>query len=189
MRVVSTRGRWSLPLLTGMTAVLCAAACAGPSLLEVADEDVELRTDRASYTLEYTTGMYWLDLTVTYVNRRPVAVYFHRECGSGNEPHRVVRRVDDSGVDAELGQVVCITQELRPPIEVGPGETYVDRVMLHSLLSPGANPPITMAERTGTFRLEYFIQGDGRVDGWEPVALLPEARRVSNSFRVTASAN
>jgi len=171
-----------------MAAVLCAAACAGPGLLEVADDDVDLRTDRATYALQYTAGMYWIDMTVTYVNRRPTAVYFHRMCGSGDAPHRRVWRVDDSGVDVELGQVVCITQQLRPPIEVGPGATYVDRVMLHSMLSPGANPPITMAERTGTFRLEYLIQTESRVEGWEAVALVPEAGRVSNSFQVTAPA-
>jgi hypothetical protein len=172
-----------------MAAVLCAAACAGPAPFEVADEDVDLRTDRATYVLQYASQMYWIDLTVTYVNPRPSAVYLHRACGAGDEPQRWVRRVDDSGVDVELGQVACITQQLRPPIEVGPGETYVDQVTVYSSLSPRANPPITMAERTGTFRLEYFIQSENRVEGWEAVALVPEAGRVSNSFRVTASAN
>jgi len=186
MRDPSTRALPTRPFLSVIAAVLGlgVAACgepAGPS-----PEDVDLRTDRTAYTLQHAQGLYWIELSVTYTNHSAQAVYLHRACGSGDGPHRELRRVDDSGADIELGAVICITRPLQPPIEVGPGDTYLDRFSAYSAESPNANPPITMDQRTGTFRLEYFVQSENRVEGWEAVALLPEARRVSNSFRVEA---
>jgi hypothetical protein len=189
MRVAPAWRRSLLPLFAAVTAVLCASACEGPTALEVADDEALLRTDRTAYVLEYEPELFWVDLTVTYRNPRSRPVYFHRRCGYGDEPHRQLIRSDSSGADIKLGGSGCTTGTLKPPIEVGPGETFVDEVRLYSTLSPGANPPITMDQRTGTFRLVYFIQTDNRVEGWEAVALLPEGQRVSNSFQVTPPAN
>jgi hypothetical protein len=176
----------------GLVVMVAAAALACGDGAGPGDEGREvdltpLQTDRTDYFLSYTPdmGIYWLDMTVTFTNRGSGWLYLHRTCGHGDAPQRVVRRVDDSGARTWLGDVTCITAVLRLPIPVGPGETFVDRFTLYSTESPNANPPITMDQRTGTFRLEYFIQTENRVEGWAAVALVPEARRVTNAFRVT----
>jgi hypothetical protein len=66
---------------------------------------------------------------------------------------------------------------------VKPGEKYVDEIVLLSGESPNAQPPITMAMRTGTFRLVYAIQRTDR-EGYVPLDLVPLEQRVSNEFRI-----
>ncbi len=170
------RATLSLAVLVG------GVACGDPTGL--GSEDVELHTDRTTYRLQYQPGIYSVEMTVTYTNRRSQPVYFHRTCGYGHEPHRELRRADDSTTPIWLGLGVCITQPLRLPIEVPVGASYEDQFVLVSTESPNANPPITMDQRTGTFRLEYFIQTENRVEGWSAVALVPLKERLSNRFRV-----
>jgi hypothetical protein len=176
-----TRRRLALIVLVP---ALCTAGCGEPAAFSAGD--VDIRTDRTTYQLQQQPGSYQIDLAVTLVNRTSSTLYLHRTCGSGEEPQRVVGRVDNSGSRVELGVIACITAPLRLPITLGPGATYIDQFALYSGESPNANPPITMDQRTGIFRLEYFIQSENRVEGWNPVALLPESLRLSNSFRVEA---
>ena len=170
------------PTYLALLALLPALACGEPAGL--GGEDVDIRTDLTTYKLQYTPGLFWVEMSVTYTNFSSRAVYLHRTCGYGGEPQRELQRIDDSGSPIWLGVNVCITQPLRLPIEVLAGSTYIDEFTLHSTESPNANPPITMDQRTGTFRLEYFIQSENRVEGWSAVSLLPLHQRLSNSFRV-----
>jgi hypothetical protein len=146
--------------------------------------ETNIQTDSTTYHLKYLPGIYWIDVKVTYTNRYFRPVYLHRACGFGDEPHRELRRTEDVTTRVVLGGPVCITRPLRPPIEVAAWATYEDHFELVSPESPFASPPITMDQRTGTFRLEYFIQSENRVEGWSAVTLVPVEQRLSNSFRV-----
>ena len=174
--------RRALPLLGMLAAALGTANCGQAA--GIGAGDLDLRTDSTTYKLRYTPGLYWIDMLVTVTNRSARDVYLHRACGYGEKPHRELRRTDDSDSRIWLGVAFCITQPLQLPIRVRAGETYVDEFSLPSTESPNATPPITMDERTGRFQLEYFIQTENRVEGWDAVELLPLSTRLSNSFRV-----
>lgn len=171
------------PILLGLLgAGLLLAGCESP--LRPDPPDVWIHTDRDAYRLTFDPGIYRLELTARYTNRSSGTVWLHRACGFGDHPSRSPVRADGSDTPIWLTSGVCTTRPLRAPIPVGAGETYVDHVMLVSSVSPNAQPPITMAMRTGTFRLVYAIQSSDSVAGWHPVDLVPEDERVSNTFEV-----
>lgn len=165
-------------------AAVAGAACAADLSLGPADGDRPIRTDAAEYELRYQPGMYTLHMRAEYTNRTGKTVYLHRQCGYSDRPHRHLVRADTDSAPIWLGAGFCITQPLRAPIPVAPGETYADEFQMWSTESPNAQPPITMAQRTGTFRLVYHVQRTDRVEGWEGVDLLPLEQRVSNVFQV-----
>lgn len=143
-----------------------------------------IRTDAAVYALKYQPGIYTVRIRAEYTNRTGSTVYLHRRCGYGDKPHRNLIRSGSDTTSIWLNEGVCITRPLRSPISVQPGDSYSDEFELVSTESPHAQPPITMAMRTGAFQLVYHVQRSNRVEGWGGVDLLPLAHRISNVFRV-----
>jgi hypothetical protein len=173
-------------LLAALTLAGCAADPAAPNDLLPDSANAPWQTDRSVYTLTYEPGMYSTRVQAQYTNKTNATVYLHRACGYGNEPSRYLMRADDREESVWLGSQVCISAEPRAPIPVGAGETYSQELTLYSSESPGANPPISMATRTGAFRIVFEVQSTDRVGGWTAVDLLPESERVSNVFTVLA---
>jgi len=171
-----------------MAAVLvlvgCTADSAAPNDVLPDAADAPWQTDQRVYTLSYQPGLFSVTVRAEYTNKTATAVYLHRVCGYGNEPSHYLIRADDREARVWLGVQSCITGQPRPPIPIGVGETYSQDFTLYSTESPGANPPITMATRTGRFRLIFEVQSTDRVGGWQGVDLLPESERVSNTFAV-----
>lgn len=165
-----------------MAIVALVAACSPTGT----EEAFPIESEADEYRLEHQPGLYSVRLRVTVTNPLDRTVYLHRQCGYGDHPSRYLVRagLDDTRIWLDSG--VCITAPLRAPIPLGPGESYLDDVVLRSTESPQANPPITMAMRTGTFRLVYGVQLTDRVEGWHPVSPLPTDRTMSNAFTIAS---
>lgn len=177
-------GSWAFLLPGCFCLAVLTSGCDSP--MSPADTRLEVQTDRAAYRLERAPGTYSLQITARVTNRGSRTVWLHRGCGAADHPARRLVRADQSDTEMRLGEEVCTTSPLRAPIPLRAGETYVDTTRLLSFESPNANPPITMAMRTGAFRLVYAVQSSNQVRGWDPVDLVPLEQRVSNAFVVSS---
>jgi hypothetical protein len=156
------------------------------SCLTEPDVALRIRTDASAYPLAPRPGYYDVVLRVELTNTGRRTVYLHRSCGYEDGPSRRMERVDGDGSRLRLDANVCTTAPLRPAIPLSRGQTYLDEVRLVSREDANASPPVTLAMRTGTFRLRYDVQRTSRVEGWAAVDLLPDAARHSNPFRIEA---
>lgn len=145
------------------------------------EEAFEIQTDSTEYELRHEGGLYWVNVEVRVTNPLDRTVFLHRQCGYGDHPSSRLRRADGDSTSISLGRSFCETQQLREPIPVGSGATYVDEVQL---LSPESSSADTMELRTGKFVLVYDIQLTDAVEGWGPVDPLSPQRTTSNPFVV-----
>lgn len=147
-----------------------------------ARDDSPVQTDSLVYTLRSRPSVYEAEAVAHYVNRTGRPVYF-AQC-IGREPlarHSIVP-VEPRQRRPVLG-VVWACAGGNPPGVVAPGDSLLVRVWLGSMESPHANPPITMADRTGCFRILLHLSHSPSEDS-DALELLPEEQRRSNIFCV-----
>jgi len=174
----------TLRRLATVVLVLGTTSCGDPTWLQ--HFEVDIVPDSTTYHLQYLDGFYyWIDMKVTVTNCGSRAIYLHRHCGTGESPQRHIT----GAVDAEMAHDIlvgtpCQRWADRLPVELLPGATYEDSLSPMSVVTRIPDPAGTMGERTGSFRLEYFIQSENRVEGWDAVALLPLEQRLSAIFTI-----
>ena len=144
-----------------------------------------IQTDQQVYAVTLDSALNALVLTIplSYTNPTNKTVYFAK-CGH-QPPAPVLQKYENEEWTNALGKVCRLI--LTPPVEVEPGETYVQTVSLASSLRPNTEPRFSVKEIPGTYRLIYRIY-----ETWEPYGegpglgkLLPIEARVSNEFEVT----
>jgi hypothetical protein len=141
-----------------------------------------VETDSLIYTLRYRPNIYEAEAVARYVNRTGKPVYFARCTPEHQTPRYSLVPVEPRQRHPVLGLAsACIGGV--PTGVVAPGDSLLVRVWLGSMQSPYANPPITMADRTGCFRilLRLYRSPSEGSDFAEP---LPEEQRRSNGFCV-----
>jgi hypothetical protein len=93
-----------------------------------------------------------------------------------------IRREPDSGVPAFIGAAWACVGGV-PAGRLEPGASIKREVWLGSSLSPNAHPPLTIEQRTGTFRILLSLCEQASDDSGD-CRLLPETERQSNVFEV-----
>jgi hypothetical protein len=186
----------------GSLAVACClvlGACGSPA--ELGDELLSalgtdpVQTDSLVYTLRDVQGGYDAWASATYRNQTGGTVFYKRCRGPDSNAAKnnptvagpmfgIGRAGPDSTRYNAVGWFWACPGPI-PPGSIAPDEVVSVRVWLGSGDSPYANPPVTMANRTGTFRIylmlcETFEQESDRCD------LLPDEQRRSNVFEIRA---
>jgi len=170
--------RCARTLCAALTGFLISACLTDPEFV------VDVSTDAVEYRLEVVPGGYLLELNVAVTNLSSRTIFLHRQCGSGDEPERTLRREEGDGTPVRLGVIPCVSGSLREPIPLSPGESLLQQLSLLSAESPNQQPPVTMEQRTGRFRIAYHVQRTSRVAGWEAVDALPVENTQSEVFEV-----
>jgi hypothetical protein len=149
-----------------------------------AGSGVAVSTDRQQYRLAYEPGMYSLDLSATILNLSADTVYVRaRECGPLGVPMANIFPTDRVPSQIHLEEPICQMPEARDFISLPPNDSLQHEIRLFSSESPYAEPPITMAMRTGSFQVQYFIYVADADDGAR-TRLLPQTERTSNRFTI-----
>lgn len=164
-----------LTLLTAPTVLL--VACDGPTDL---GEDALLQTDRAEYLLAEDGTPFTTEIPYTFHNTtgRTVSLV---NCNGYIAP--VLQKWDDG--EWVLGWAPVELGCLSPPVQIAPGEVFVDTLEVYGFGYGGnAHPQFATPNIEGTYRLYWnrarfdyeFPDGEGTV--------IPERYRVSNAFRL-----
>jgi hypothetical protein len=141
-----------------------------------------VQTDSLIYTLEYRSGIYEAEAIARYVNRTAGPVYFDRCMPHDQKPMYGLVPVEARQKRPVLGMAwACVGGVL--PGSVAPGDSILIPVWLVSADSPYSDPPITMADRTGCFRIHLRLVRSPGKDS-DRSELLPEEQRRSNIFCV-----
>ena len=120
---------------------------------------------------------------MSYTNPTDKTIYFVK-CGY-QQPAPVLQKYEGGEWINALGKVCDLI--LTPPVEVEPGETYTQTVVMWSSLRPNTYPSFGVEEIPGTYRLVYRIY-----ETWDPERdepglgeLFPLDGRISNEFQLT----
>jgi len=142
-----------------------------------------VQTDATVYHLQTTSAGYSAWATATYTNETSGPVYFVRCMDEDTLPiYYLGRTGPDSTAPAFIGVFWgCIGGVPTGVLNVG--KTISVRVWLGSLDSPQAQPPITDAERSGTFRILLDFCTAYTSDS-DTCTRLPREQRQSNAFDV-----
>lgn len=145
------RGLWTGTMLCMLAGVLGCRESAG-----IHDTDAEdtkaVYTDSASYTLRRVAGGFDAVAKVVYVNRSSKPEHFLRCDPRSTGPRYSLQRVNpDTGFFFVGGIWACVGGV--PTGVLAPGDSMLLSVSLSSSDSPHAQPPITMGQRTGTFKI------------------------------------
>ena len=146
-----------------------------------------IQTDQQVYAVVLDTTLnvdtLVLSIPVSYTNPTHKTVYFVK-CGY-QQPAPVLQKYEGENWTNALGKVCDLV--LTPPVEVEPGETYTQTVVLWSWLYPNLYPQFSVEEIPGTYRLVYRIY-----ETWDPKRdepglgkLFPLEGRISNEFQLT----
>jgi hypothetical protein len=141
-----------------------------------------VQTDSLIYTLEYRSGVYEAEAVARYVNRTAGPVYFDRCMPHDQKPMYGLVPAEDRQKRPVLGMAWACVGGV-PPGSVAPGDSIHIPVWLGSLNAPYSDPPTTMADRTGCFRLLLRLVRSPGKDS-DRSELLPEEQRRSNIFCV-----
>jgi hypothetical protein len=164
-------------------AALCfAVAGCDASEMVTAPEDARfvVRTDSTTYTLHRVPGGFEAQARVVYINRTASTVYFARCDPRSTSPmYGIDRIMPDTGSYFVGGAWGCVGGV--PTGSIVPGDSVVLSIWLGSMDSPNAQPPVTMRQRVGQFRilLELCTRFEADSDDCELVA---EKYRTSNTF-------
>lgn len=191
---ISCHHRWRasmrpLALAVGTT-LLTMSACAGSSMVDppatesrIPERDDSLvQTDSPVYVLRYRPGTYEAAARAVYLNRTGEAVHFTRRLPQSTGPMFYLKRIRPSGGPPVVRAVWACVGGV-PTGRLAPEASLIFRVWLGSTEPPHAQPPITMKDRTGLFRLvlELCSEAEADSDDCVPVA---EEKRQSNLFRI-----
>lgn len=146
-------------------------------------DDSPVQTDALTYRLVRQAGHYEARAVARYTNRTGAAVHYARCRRDSTGPiFWIVRAEPDQDPGHFVGSPWACVGGV-PTGTLAPGATLEVEVWLGSTESPAANPPITMADRTGLFRilLELCTSPQKESDDCVPV---PDAQRRSNPFRI-----
>lgn len=144
-----------------------------------------IQTDQQVYAvaLDSTLNSLVLTIPVSYTNPTHKTVYFAM-CGY-QQPAPVLQKYERGEWTNALAKVCDLV--LTPPVEVEPGETYTQTVVMWSSLRSNSYPQFGVEEIPGTYRLVYRIY-----ETWDPKRdepglgkLFPLEGRISNEFQLT----
>ncbi len=133
------------------------------------------------YRLRRGGGFFNAHAIAAYVNRDAGPVHFARCMPEHTGPMYDIVRAD-TGTWSFVGEVWGCVGGV-PTGTVAPGDSLVVRVALGGSESSNADPPITMAERTGLFRIVFAFCAGATADSVDCVPT-PEEHRRSNVFRI-----
>lgn len=173
--------------LTSCTLFFCGAgACGTTSPVAPSRDSSPVQTDSTIYHLERNLDALDAWATVTYVNRTGSAVYFERCYFGDSTPTYTYQRIEGPSLFDRAGwsnrTVVGIAWACYGGVPTGvlaAGDSISIRVWVGSADSPHAYPPVTYAERIGTFRILLDLCATYAI---EVCSLLPVEQRRSNEF-------
>lgn len=162
-----------------LTMAMLLVSCDLPLESDAIESGGPLQTDRSEYELRRTDQRLEVEIPFTYTNVTGETV-FVVHC-DGIAPPSLEKRVDDRWVHAWSA---VVPQCLSEPIEIGPGATYADTLVVYAgLPTTRLAPQFQVAPVDGVYRLVWHsVVHDYDADrpGFgEPLEL---AYRVSNSF-------
>ncbi len=146
-----------------------------------------IQTDQQVYAVVLDTTLnvdaLVLSIPVSYTNPTHKTVYFVK-CGY-QQPAPVLQKYEGGEWTNALGEVCPLV--LTPPVEVTPGETYTQTVLMWSSLRSNSYPQFAVEEIPGTYRLVYRIYETWTPERDEPDLgkLFPLEARISNEFQIT----
>jgi len=147
--------------LTVAVPVIFALACRGEPVAPLA-HGVEIAVDSAVYHLRPQSGNLWYEISmvVTVNNQSDETVYLSTDCGSWS-----LRRADENDKTwLKLGEYACaaIGVPRSAPIMIAAHTSYSKPFKIIGSNSPQTQPPITIANNTGTLVFTYvFLTSDG----------------------------
>jgi hypothetical protein len=137
-------------------------------------------TDSAAYTLRKVAGGYDAVAHAVYVNRTGGPVYYARCDPRSTGPMYGLRRVvPDTGFSFVGGAWACVGGV--PTGMLSAGDSITVDVWLGSTDSPAAQPPITMGQRIGRFKILLELCDRPLADS-DDCKLVGEDARSSNEF-------
>jgi hypothetical protein len=139
-----------------------------------------VQTDSLEYTLEHRPSIFDAQAVAHYVNRTGRPVHFARCRSDDPLPIYEIRREGPGERTSIIGYARGCVGAI-PTGVVAPGDSLVAPVWLGSAESPYANPPITMAHRTGCFRILLALVEAPATDS-DYARPLPDEMRRSNVF-------
>jgi hypothetical protein len=143
-------------------------------------DDSPVQTDSLEYTLQHRPSIFDAQAVARYVNRTGQPVHFARCRSEDPLPLYEIRREGPGERTSIIGFARGCVGAV-PTGVVAPGDSLVVPVWLGSAESPYANPPVTMAHRTGCFRILLALVEAPAADS-DFVRMLPDERRRSNVF-------
>jgi hypothetical protein len=175
------------------TSFLGVAACTAPDLGPEAfalppGAPPPVVTDSLAYTLVHVPGAYRATALATYVNHTGHPVYFARCRANSVGPLTSVRRTGLDSTNAAIvgGVWACVGGV--PTGLIARNGSVTTTVDLGSSDSPNAQPPVPLAERTGTFRIELALCARYASDS-DHCTPLPQAARESATIALLAPPN
>lgn len=139
-----------------------------------------VQTDSLEYTLEHRPGIFEAQAVARYVNRTGRPVHFARCRSEDPLPIYEIRREGPGERTTIIGYTRGCVGGI-PTGVVAPGDSLVVPVWLGSGESPYANPPVTMAHRTGCFRIHLALV-EAPAANSDYTRVVPDERRRSNVF-------
>ncbi len=153
----------------------------GPALAPARDGS-PIRTDSLVYTLRRNHGTYDAYALAVYVNRSRKPVAYARCMPEDGGPMFDIVRAEPDTARAFVGGVWACVGGV-PTGKVAPGDSLIVPVRLGSTDSPAADPPITIAQRIGLFRITFALCARPSADS-DACKQLPIEQRRSNVFRI-----